>query len=91
MIPHVTRRRLRAEEQPSKVDVENAVPVLLRRVHRRSAGRDPGVVGQDVEPAHITGGAFEHTRYLGRPRHIEPVAVRLSARRPYLVTDGVNL
>ena len=90
MILHVTRRRLRTEEKPPQIDVHDAVPVILRRLHRRSPGRYPRVVRQDIETPHVTYRPFKHARNPGGLGHIKPVTVRISARHLDLLTHGVN-
>jgi hypothetical protein len=61
---HDPRRLLHAEERPGQVDIENPPPARLVDVEERLPVGDPGVGGQDVEPAKALQAAVDSASHI---------------------------
>ena len=78
------QRGLREQERAGEVDVDDAAPLVGRHVLDPVAGRDPGDVGEHVEPAVPLAGSRRPrpgTRPASRTSHTTPPSIGVDVAR----------
>ncbi len=79
---------MRGSESALQVHVDHGIPVGLLHVEDHAVAEDAGVVDEDVEPAELVDGLFDHPSGLVEVGDIGPVDDRFAAGRADLVDDA---